>query len=202
MTQEAVLSSKIEGTQATIDEVYEQDAGISFSESKREDIDEIKNYRSALKFASRSLGERPLSLGLVKEIHRILLEGVRGNTKSPGLFREVQNWIGSHGCPIEQASYIPPDPVHVEALMENWLDYMVNDWSIEEKAQLDPLVRAAVMHVQFEMIHPFLDGNGRIGRLMIPLFLYAKNILHRPMFYMSAYLEAHRDEYYLSLIHI
>lgn len=199
MTQEAVLSSKIEGTQATIDEVYEQDAGISFSESKREDIDEIKNYRSALKFASRSLGERPLSLGLVKEIHRILLEGVRGNTKSPGLFREVQNWIGSHGCPIEQASYIPPDPVHVEALMENWLDYMVNDWSIEEKAQLDPLVRAAVMHVQFEMIHPFLDGNGRIGRLMIPLFLYAKNILHRPMFYMSAYLEAHRDEYYRCL---
>lgn len=199
MTQEAVLSSKIEGTQATLDEVYEQDAGVSFSGSKREDINEIKNYRAALRFASRSLEERPLTLGLIKEIHRILLEGVRGDAKSPGLFREVQNWIGPPRCPIEQASYIPPDPVHVNALMENWLAYMINDGIIKERVQLDPLVRAAVMHVQFEMIHPFLDGNGRIGRLMIPLFLYEKDILHRPMFYMSAYLEAHRDEYYASL---
>ena len=94
---------------------------------------------------------------------------------------------------MDQASYLPPDPVHVNALMENWLDYIVH------QTQLDPLVQAAVMHVQFEMIHPFLDGNGRIGRLMIPLFLYARGILHRPMFYMSAYLEAHRDEYYRRL---
>lgn len=193
MTQEAVLSSKIEGTQATIDEVYEQDAGVSFSENKEEDICEIKNYRAALRFASHSLNERPLTLGLVREIHRILLDGVRGSGKSPGLFREIQNWIGSRGCTLEQATYLPPDPVHLNALMENWLEYMAN------QTQIDPLVQSAVIHVQFEMIHPFLDGNGRIGRLMIPLFLYAKGILHRPMFYMSAYLEAHREEYYRRL---
>lgn len=193
MTLEAVLSSKIEGAQATIDEVYEQEAGVSFSELKNEDIDEIKNYRAALRFAARSLHERPLSLGLIREIHQLLLKGVRGNRKSPGLFREIQNWIGPQGCSMDQASYLPPDPVHVNALMENWLDYIVH------QTQLDPLVQAAVMHVQFEMIHSFLDGNGRIGRLMIPLFLYARGILHRPMFYMSAYLEAHRDEYYRRL---
>ncbi|MEG2236577.1 MAG: Fic family protein [Akkermansia sp.] len=193
MTQEAVLSSKIEGTQATIDEVYEQGAGVSFSDRKNEDINEIKNYRSAMRFASHSLHERPLSLGLVREIHRILMEGVRGNSKSPGLFREIQNWIGLQGCPMEQATYLPPDPIHVVSLMENWLDYIVH------KTQVDPLVQTAVMHVQFEMIHPFLDGNGRIGRLMIPLFLYARGILHRPMFYMSSYLEANREEYYTRL---
>lgn len=119
MTREAVLSSKIEGTQATIDEVYEQDAGVSFSEHKEEDICEIKNYRTALRFASHSLNERPLPLGLVREIHRILRGGVRGNGKSPGLFREIQNWIGPRGCTLEQATYLPPDPVHLNALMEN-----------------------------------------------------------------------------------
>lgn len=130
---------------------------------------------------------------MVREIHRILLDDVRGSGKSPGLFREIQNWIAPRGCTLEQATYLPPDLVHLNALMENWLEYMAN------QTQIDPLVQSAVIHARFEMIHPFLDDNGRIGRLMIPLFLYAKDILHRPMFYMSAYLEAHREEYYRRL---
>lgn len=172
MTREAILPSKIEDTQATIDEVYGQDAGVSFSEHKEEDIRKIKNYRTALRFASHSLNEKPLTLGLVREIHRIMRGGVRGSGKSPGLFREKQNWTGPRDCATEQATYLPPDPVHVNTLMKNWLEYMAN------QTQIAPLAQSAVIHVQFEMIHPFLDGNGRIGCLMIPIFPATLNPVH------------------------
>ncbi len=197
LTQEATLSSRIEGTQATLDEVYEQEAGVDFHTSKKEDINEVLNYRYALQYAASALEERELSLSLIRDIHAILLDGVRGETKTPGYFRNIQNWIGAKGCPMERASYIPPDPTQVDALMDNWLHYVTHD------EEIDPLVQTAVMHAQFELIHPFLDGNGRIGRLMIPLLLSKKEILHKPLFYMSAYLDANRDAYcaHLDAIH-
>ncbi len=193
--QEAVLSSRIEGTQATVDEVYEKEAGETFSQSREADIQEILNYRQALRYGSSSLRDRRISLSLIKEIHRLLLNGVRGSMKTPGLFRTEQNWIGPRGCTIEEASYIPPDPLVVEAYLDNWLAYIMED-------HLDPLLQTAIMHAQFEIIHPFLDGNGRIGRLLIPLLLYAKGVLYRPMFYLSSYLERHRDRYYQLLNNI
>lgn len=189
MTQEAVYSSRIEGTQATLDEVFEQDAGRKFSEEKKEDIREVTNYRGALKYGSASLQDRPFTMTLMREMHEMLLSGVRGANRTPGFFRKVQNWIGAKGSTPETATYVPPNPAFVEMLMENWLRYMV------DYEDIDPLIQAAVMHAQFEMIHPFLDGNGRMGRLLIPLFLYKRGVLHKPIFYMSAYLEAHRDTY-------
>ncbi len=192
LVQEAVLSSKIEGTQATVDEVYEREAGVNFGEGKNLDISEIINYRSALRFAAKSIQDRPLSLGMIKEIHGLLLNGVRGSNKTPGLFRKEQNWIGKPGSSLEQAIYIPPPPIIVESSLDNLLTYLQGE-------HIDILVQTAVMHAQFEIIHPFLDGNGRIGRLMIPLYLYAKGVLYRPMFYMSSYFESNREEYYHKL---
>lgn len=193
MTQEAVLSSCIEGTQATVDEVYEQEAGLAFGDRKQQDINEVINYRNALTHAAWHLKDRPLTLMLMRETHQLLLQGVRGENRTPGCFRTIQNWIGRPGSTIETATYVPPSPAYVEMLMNNWLNYVV------EYREIDPLVQAAIMHVQFEMIHPFLDGNGRMGRLLIPLFLYKKGVLHRPIFYMSAYLEANRQTYYTRL---
>lgn len=188
-TQEAVLSSKIEGTQATLDEVLEHEAGQSFSPDKDQDIQEIVNYRTALVLATEELAHRPLSLALVKHMHRLLMNSVRGADKEPGLFRRDQNWIGRLGCPIEEATFVPPSPLQLHDHLEAWAQYMVGD-------DADRLIQAAVVHAQFELIHPFKDGNGRIGRLLIPLFLYSKQVLGRPMFYLSGYLETHRDEYY------
>jgi cell filamentation protein, protein adenylyltransferase len=192
-TQEAVLSSKIEGTQATLGEVYKFEAGEEpEQESRRQDIHEIVNYRSALRHAEKSLHKRPFNLNLLLELHRILLEGVRGRNKARGQFRKTQNWIGTYGAPIEQADFIPPDPLHLIKYLDNWEKYY-------HAERPDPLVQLAVVHAQFEIIHPFLDGNGRLGRILIPLFLYEKQLLSRPMFYLSAYLESHRDEYVVRL---
>jgi len=193
--EEAVLSSKIEGTQATIDEVLEQEAGILKEGEKAEDIQEIINYREALHSASHYLPERPITLSFVRELHKILLNSVRGKDKTPGEFRKNQNWIGSYGCTIEQASFIPPNPFQLQNHLEAWQQYMaVND--------IDILLQTAVVHAQFELLHPFKDGNGRIGRIIIPLFLYKKQKLSQPTFYLSSYLEANRDEYYLRLQNI
>jgi Fic family protein len=188
-TQEAVLSSKIEGTQATLDEVLEYDAGIQMDEFKTQDIHEIGNYRKALMLASDDLRERPISLFLIREMHRILLDSVRGRDKEPGEFRRDQNWIGSKGCTIDNASFVPVSPLHLQTALADWIQYIQSD-------DIDALLQLAVVHAQFELIHPFKDGNGRIGRLLIPLFLYQKKKLASPMFYLSAYLEEHRDEYY------
>ena len=188
-TQEAVLSSKIEGTQATLDEVLEHEAGQKMSPEKTDDIREIVNYRAALYMASEALSTRPLSLSLIKAMHALLMDGVRGEDKMPGKFRNDQVFIGRPGSKIEQATFIPPAPLPLIDHMETLEHYL----SFEEK---DALLQTAIIHAQFEMIHPFKDGNGRIGRLLIPLFLYQKRVLSRPMFYLSGYLESHRDEYY------
>ncbi len=177
-TQEAVLSSKIEGTQATVDEVLEQEAGLLKEGEKYKDIQEISNYRLALFQARKYLEAYPIRLGFIRELHRTLMDSVRGQDKTPGEFRLDQNWIGKIGCTIEQASFVPPNPLQLPDHLRAWEQYLDSD-------DLDFLIQTAVVHAQFELLHPFKDGNGRIGR-----------ILSQPMFYLSEYLENHRDEYY------
>ncbi|MBF0162384.1 MAG: Fic family protein [Magnetococcales bacterium] len=190
--REAVLSSKIEGTQATVDEVLEYEAGIDFGGEKAQDIQEIVNYRKALVLATEALAERSLSLSLVCQMHAVLMDSVRGANKTPGQFRVDQNWIGSAGCTMEQATFVPPSPLQLRDHLQAWEAYLTAD-------DFDPLVQVAIVHAQFELIHPFKDGNGRIGRLLIPLFLFQKRVLGSPMFYLSDYLESHRDLYYARL---
>ncbi|HEY6000622.1 MAG TPA: Fic/DOC family N-terminal domain-containing protein [bacterium] len=188
-TNEAVLSSRIEGTRATLNEVLEFEAGAEIvEESKRQDIQEIINYRRALRRAEEELVGRPFNLNLLKELHDILLDSVRGRNREPGRFRTTQNYIGARNAPIEQAAFIPPEPGLLLECLDNWERY----YHAEER---DALVQLAIVHAQFEIIHPFSDGNGRIGRILVPLFLYERKILSRPMFYLSGYLEEHRDEY-------
>ena len=191
-TQEAVLSSKIEGTQATVDEVLEQEAGLVKEGEKYKDIQEISNYRAALFSAREYLQDYPIRLGVVRELHRVLMDSVRGQDKTPGEFRKEQNWIGRAGCTIEQATFVPPNPVRLPDYLIAWEQYLDSD-------DIDFLIQAAVVHAQFELLHPFMDGNGRIGRILIPLFLYQKRALSQPMFYLSEYLEHNRDEYYQRL---
>lgn len=191
-TQEAVLSSKIEGTQATVDEVLEQEAGLIKEGEKYKDIQEISNYRQALYSAREYLQDYSIRLPFVRELHRILLSSVRGQDKTPGEFRKDQNWIGRYGCTMEQASFVPPNPFQLPDFLQAWEQYLDSD-------DVDFLLQTAVMHAQFELLHPFKDGNGRIGRILIPLFLYQKKALSQPMFYLSEYLESHRDEYYARL---
>ena len=191
-TQEAVLSSKIEGTEATLKEVLEYEAAPRPDAEKLEDIQEIINYRKSMDYAMEWLETRPITLNLLREIHYMLLGSVRGRNKARGEFRKTQNWIGKPGAMIEQASYIPLSPERLMEFLSNLEEYI----HYEEK---DRLVQLAIIHAQFEIIHPFLDGNGRIGRILIPLFLFEKKLLSSPMFYISAYLEAHRQEYYAKL---
>ena len=191
-TQEAVLSSKIEGTQATVDEVLEQEAGLLKEGEKFQDIQEISNYRQALFAAREYLKDYPIRLSFVRELHRILMNSVRGQDKTPGEFRKDQNWIGKYGCTIEQATFVPPNPIQLPDHLQAWEHYLGSD-------DVDFLLQTAVVHAQFELLHPFKDGNGRIGRILIPLFLYQKRALSQPMFYLSEYLETHREEYYQRL---
>ena len=191
-TREAVLSSKIEGTQATVDEVLEHEAGLEKDGEKFKDIQEISNYRRALYEARDYLKDYPIRLGFVRELHKILMNSVRGQRKSPGQFRKEQNWIGSYGCTIEQATFVPPSPLVMQDKLNHWESYLDFD-------DIDFLLQAAIVHAQFELIHPFEDGNGRIGRILIPLFLFQKKVLSQPMFYLSEYLEEHRDDYYQRL---
>jgi Fic family protein len=188
-TQEAVLSSKIEGTQATFIEVLKFEAGDKpRSESVGEDIREILNYRRALWQAESALKKRPFNLNLLRQLHEILLDSVRGDDKGRGHFRMVQNWIGVDGTTIEQARFVPPPPHMIMELMDNWEKFYHADYA-------DPIVQMALVHAQFEIIHPFLDGNGRLGRILVPLFLAEKELLGRPMFYLSRYLESNREAY-------
>ncbi len=188
-TQEAVLSSRIEGTQATFGEVLKFEAGQAPAlESRRLDILEIINYRRALRYAESVLKTKPFHLNLLLRLHEILLEGARGRDKARGQFRSIQNWVGPPGSTIERADFVPPDPGLVKPSLDEWEKYYHAD-------RPDALVQLAVIHAQFEIIHPFLDGNGRLGRILVPLFLYEKKLLPRPMFYISAYLEEHREEY-------
>lgn len=196
-TQEAVLSSRIEGTQASMEEVleYEADPRQEVEPSKYADIQEIINYRRAMGQAVESLERRPLCLNLIKELHAILLDSVRGRNKAPGQFRQTQNYIGAPGCPIEEATFVPPPPDRIPEALDNWENYL----HFDEK---DGLVQLAVVKAQFEIIHPFLDGNGRLGRMLVPLFLFDKKLLSSPVFYLSSYLEAHQEAYYSRLLAI
>ena len=190
--KEAVLSSKIEGTQATLEEVLEHEAGRTYDENKTQDIREVLNYRAALVLAQEQLQDHPFRLSLLLHLHRILMDSVRGQNKMPGEFRKEQNWIGRTGCTIEEASFVPPSPLRLLDHLQAWEAYLSGP-------DFDVLAQTAIAHAQFELLHPFKDGNGRIGRLLIPLLLFAKGRLSSPMFYLSEYLESHRDEYYARL---
>ena len=189
MMREAVLSSKIEGTVATITDVLRSEAGEDpTQEVKRLDVEEIVNYRLALREAQKQLRRRPFCLNLMLDLHKVLLSSVRGYNKAPGEFRRIQNFLGRPGSTIEQAVFIPPSPERLMAGLDNWERYYYAD-------EKDALVQLAIIHAQFEFLHPFLDGNGRIGRILIPLFLFDKKILSSPTFYLSEYLEENRDAY-------
>ncbi|MFL5542427.1 MAG: Fic family protein [Longimicrobiaceae bacterium] len=195
-TQEAVLSSRIEGTQATFDEVltYEAQGGPTVESSeKAADIREVLNYRAALRQAVQMMKSLPLSQRIVREAHAVLMQGVRGQSRAPGEYRRVANWIGPAGSSRATARFIPPSPETVPELMSGWERYLHDDAP-------DRLVQLALLHAEFEAIHPFLDGNGRLGRLLVPLFLVEKGLLSSPNFYISAFLEAHRTEYYDRLL--
>lgn len=191
-TKEAVLSSRIEGTQADFDEVLSFDAQEIQSEEneKEKDYREISNYRLAIKQGKEFLKSRPLSENLIKSLHRILLNSDRGQNKSPGEFRKIQVYIGAYGASIKEARFVPPSPQNIPRLFSNFEKYL------HSNDEIDPLVKIAVAHYQFEAIHPFLDGNGRTGRLLVPLFIYEKRITAHPNIYVSEFLEKHRDVYY------
>ena len=194
-TSEAVLSSRIEGTQATLKEVLEFEANPQKETKKYEDIQEVINYRKALTAATSEMGKLSLSTRVIKRAHEILLQGVRGENKDRGNFRRQQVFIGKPGANLEQATYIPPSAEKIADLMSNLEKYI----HTEEK---DLLVQLAIVHAQFEMIHPFMDGNGRVGRMIMSLFLYFKKAIFYPSFYLSEYLESHREEYYKALLDI
>jgi Fic family protein len=194
-TQEAVLSSRIEGTQATMGEVLEFEAGEDpASPERQQDIYEVLNYRAALREAEKLLATLPLSQRVLRESHRVLLSDVRGQHKDPGEYRRIPNWIGPPGCTIEEARFVPISAERLPEAMSAWERYA------HSENVPDRLVQIAVLHAEFEALHPFLDGNGRIGRMLVPLFMWQVGLIHRPMFYISAYFEARRDEYYERLL--
>lgn len=198
MTREAVLSSRIEGTQATMGEVLEFEADASteeVSDARREDIQEVLNYRRAMRLAEEKLEEIPLSLRLIRDVHEVLLDGVRGQNRAPGEFRKVPNWLGPAGCDIDEARYVPIGADDLPEALDEWEKYI-------HAEAADSLVQLAILHAEFEALHPFLDGNGRLGRILVPLFLWQRDLIRRPMFYMSGYLEANRDEYYDRLLKV
>lgn len=191
ITREAVLSSKIEGTQATLGEILENEAGVHVDRNPH-DLQEVHNYIAALDYGLERLKNFPLSLRVIKEIHEVLMQGVRGAHATPGEFRHTQNWIGSPGCTLHTAKYIPPAPEDLMTCLGHFENFLHDQ-------TLPPLVHIALCHYQFEAIHPFLDGNGRMGRLLITLLLIEKKMLPSPLLYLSAFFEATRDEYYRQL---
>ncbi len=190
--REAVLSSRIEGTTTTLGELLAQEAGAQV-ERDPDDLAEVANYIAALDVGIKRLEKGRITLQLVKDLHRRLMRGVRGGTKSPGELRSIQNYVARPGTPIERATYVPPPPDEVPACLEAWEAYLGN-------RDLPPLVQLALLHYQFEAIHPFRDGNGRVGRLVNTLFLIERGLLPTPLLYLSAFFEATRSEYYQRLL--
>lgn len=184
--KEALLSSQIEGTQCTLDDILNPFA----EENTNLNVSDVVNYIRAEEFAIDRLQTLPLCNRLIKETHAVLMEGVRGQEKNPGEFRYSQNWIGGQGSTLRNARYIPPNPEDMINAMSDLEKYMNGEDS------LDPLIQAALIHYQFETTHPFLDGNGRVGRLLITLFLMEKKILSTPSLYISYFLKMNRIEYY------
>ena len=198
-TQEAVLSSRIEGTQSSLSEVLAFDAkqdNDKLSEEKRNDIVEILNYRKAMFNTKNELATIPLSQRVFKNAHKILMEGSRGQNKDPGNYRKIPVWIGPDKSNIDTARFIPLDAQNIHTAMGDLEKYIHNDDTY------DDFIKAAIFHAEFESIHPFLDGNGRLGRMLLPLYLWQKKLLATPSFYMSSYLEKHRQQYYDLLLNI
>lgn len=186
--REAVLSSRIEGTRATLGELLAAEAGAAVDRSPA-DLREVANYVVALEHGVKRLKTLPLSLRLTRELHAKLMTGVRGDYATPGEFRKTQNWIGPPGCTLANASYVPPPPDALMDCLGAWEKFL-------HDRSLPALVQAALMHVGFEAIHPFVDGNGRVGRLLITLFLVERGVLPAPLLYLSAFFEATRADYY------
>lgn len=186
--KEALLSSQIEGTQASLEDIfaYENKEVVK----NPHDVQEVVNYIKALNHGLKRLEEFPMSIRLLKEIHTLLLQNTRGNEKTPGEFRRSQNWIGPQGCSLNNASFIPPPPDEAYQHMGEL------ELFLHKETKIAPLIICALIHYQFETIHPFLDGNGRLGRLLITFYLCWKKIMNKPLLYMSYYFKLYRQEYY------
>ena len=191
--REAVLSSRIEGTQAGFSDLIFFEAAPS-AKPPIEDVKEVANYVSALEHGLARLKDLPVSLRLIREMHERLMHGVRGESMTPGEFRRSQNWIGPPGCTLADAAFVPPPVAEMTQALSDFEKYL------HEPPVLPPLVRLALIHYQFEAIHPFVDGNGRIGRLLITLLLCVEGLLPQPLLYLSAFFERHRQEYYRLLM--
>jgi len=192
--KEATLSSQVEGTQATFADVLNAEANVEDLEIHK-DVDEILNYINAINYGLKGLENLPLCLRLIKEIHKILLNGVRGEFKEPGEFKKSQNWIG--GSTISRASFVPCPPQELDNALNNMEKFLNSNTNIPT------LIKTGLIHVQFENIHPFLDGNGRIGRLLITFYLCQQGVLHKPLLYISEFFKKYRQEYYdrLNAVH-
>jgi Fic family protein len=190
--REAMMSSQIEGTQATMSEILLDEATPASSPRPKNDADlaEVRNYISALNYGIERLRALPLSLRLVREIHQKLMTGVRGHHATPGEFRRSQNWIGPPGSNPMNAVYVPPPVEEMNELLSDWEKYL------HVRNSMPELIQCAILHEQFEAIHPFLDGNGRMGRLMITLFLIERGRLSQPLLYLSDFIERHKSDYY------
>lgn len=193
LTKEAVLSSIIEGTQTTVSDVLKSQ--IQQKKDVGMDEKEVENYIKALKYGMAKIQTSKIDYTLIKEMHKILLTNVRGEDKDPGEFRRVQNWIGSKDDDIHKATIVPPSPSALIKTVHDFIDYL-------ERKDLPLLVQTAIMHYYFEIMHPFRDGNGRIGRLLIVLFLCKRKALDSPILYLSAYFEKYRSEYYKRLLNV
>lgn len=191
--REAVLSSRIEGTEADLSDLFMDEAMAEQEPVPAGDVREVRNYVTALEYGLGRLPVLPLSLRLVRELHEKLMHGVRGSYATPGEFRRSQNWIGAPGSTPADAIYVPPPPIEMQAALDAWEKFL------HHRGDLPDLLQCALMHENFEAIHPFLDGNGRIGRLLITLFLVERGRLSQPLLYISDYIEAHRTEYYAAL---
>jgi Fic family protein len=194
---EAIASSRIEGTQASLSELFYFEAATG-RPAPSDDVKEVRNYLSALNYGLERLKTLPLSLRLTRELHERLMANTRGGTpdKTPGEYRRSQNWIGPPGCILENATFVPPPPGELMPLLGNWEDFM------RDRDKFPLLVQCALMHYQFEAIHPFLDGNGRLGRLLITILMCERGALPQPLLYLSAYFEQNRDEYYNRLLSV
>lgn len=195
--REAVLSSKIEGTQASLSDLLMfEGAGQKISDTQHSDVQEVMNYVNALELGLDRLKKLPVSIRLINEMHKLLMTGVRGDNLSPGEFRKIQNWIGPPNAIKQNATYVPPPIPEMKQAMSELEKF------IHAKTNLPPLIRLALIHYQFEAIHPYIDGNGRIGRLLITLMLCADELLPQPLLYLSAYIEHHRRKYYQLLLDV
>jgi Fic family protein len=187
--KEAVLSSQIEGTQSSLVNLLEAEARV-FAPDTPKDVDEVLNYVKAMNYGLERLRELPLCVRLIREIHERLLTGVRGERFQPGELRRTQNWIGPSGATLNEASFVPPPPDVVPEALADWERFVAQD------DELPLLVKIGLAHAQFETIHPFLDGNGRVGRLLITFHLCAQGVLSKPVLYLSHFFKQHRQEYY------